>query len=203
MKKSLISTLIASALVVGHAPLTSAADLNLTHSFVSSVTDVGNGVISLLDVPGSNGYTHTFTAPTTTIPTTSYGFYDDFVFTVDGALTNSVTTTIGFGTVLGINDLHVRLFKLDGNTFPVLGDPVGTTLAESVVSSSGNVTIALLEGAVLGAGTYVLEIRGNVVGSAGGTYSGGLNLAPVPVPASMWMFGSAVLGLAGIARRRK
>jgi hypothetical protein len=29
------------------------------------------------------------------------------------------------------------------------------------------------------------------------------NLAPVPVPAAVWLFGSGLLGLAGIARRKK
>lgn len=31
----------------------------------------------------------------------------------------------------------------------------------------------------------------------------GVDLAPVPVPAAVWLFGSGLIGLAGIARRRK
>lgn len=44
----------------------------------------------------------------------------------------------------------------------------------------------------------------------GGSFNGGLgnwtisgNMSAVPVPAAVWLFGSGLLGLAGIARRRK
>lgn len=36
------------------------------------------------------------------------------------------------------------------------------------------------------------------------TYNNAMvNVAPIPVPAAVWLFGSALLGLAGVARRRK
>jgi hypothetical protein len=61
---------------------------------------------------------------------------------------------------------------------------------------------------VLGAGSYVLEVRGLVTGSAGGLYSGQFTVAPapvpapVPVPAALWLMGSA-LGLVGAASRSR
>lgn len=214
MKKSLISTLIASALVVGPVPLAAAAALNLTHSYVSSVTDSGTGVVTPLTVPGSSTYGHTFTAPTTNIPGSpgsGYGFYDDFVFTIAGAATNAITSTIDFAGLLQITNLQVRLYNAAGNTFPVLTAPVGCpgvgcTLIDAWSSpvsygpTSG--TVSVLSNTALGAGTYVLEVRGQVVGASGGSYSGVLNLAPVPVPAAAWLFGTGVLGLAAIRRRK-
>lgn len=213
MKQQLLSTLLASALVVSYAPVASAAALNLTHSFVSSVADVGSGVVTPLAVPGSSTYGHTFTAPTTTIPGSAggFGFYDDFVFTIAGATTNSITSTIDFSGLLQITNLQVRLFNASGNTFPVLTAPagcpgVGCTLINAWSSpvSYGPTTgtVAVLPGSLLGAGTYVLEVRGKVVGAAGGSYSGVLNLAPVPVPAAAWLFGSGVVGLLATRRRK-
>jgi hypothetical protein len=208
MKQQLLSTLLASALVVS-APVASAAALNLTHSFVSSTTDVGSGVGNPLSVPGSSTYGHTFTAPTTTIPGSpgaGFGFYDDFVFTIAGATTNSITSTIDFSGLLEITNLQVRLFNAAGNSFPVLGAPLGGTMINAWSSpvSYGPTTgtVAVLPGSLLGAGTYVLEVRGNVVGAGGGSYSGVLNLAPVPVPAAVWMFGSGLLGLVAVRRRK-
>jgi len=36
-----------------------------------------------------------------------------------------------------------------------------------------------------------------------GTYTGDLPIASIPVPAAVWLFGSGMLGLVGVARRRK
>lgn len=211
MKKTLISTLIASALIVGQAPLASAAAVSLTHSYVSSVTDTGTGTIDVLSVPGSSTYGHTITAPTTQIGTSGFGFYDDFVFTIASATTDSITSTIDLLGAFQINNLQVRLFSAAGNAFPVLGSPVGcpgvgctliNAWSSPVNYGPTTGTVALLPTTQLGAGTYVLEVRGNVVGTYGGSYSGVLNLAAVPVPAGAWMFGSGLIGLAAMRRRR-
>jgi hypothetical protein len=56
---------------------------------------------------------------------------------------------------------------------------------------------------LLAPGSYVLEIRGNVTGSAGGSYSGVLNLAPapVPLPAALPLLLSGI-GLFGVIRQQ-
>jgi hypothetical protein len=54
---------------------------------------------------------------------------------------------------------------------------------------------------MLNAGTYVLEVRGNVVGSAGGSYSGNLNLVPTPLPAALPLLLSGIGLLGGVIRR--
>jgi len=45
---------------------------------------------------------------------------------------------------------------------------------------------------------------GTILANAGflGTSTGNFTVAPVPVPAAAWLFGSALFGLAGIARRK-
>src|SRR5689334_17133028 len=217
MKTQLLSALFTAALAVSYVPAASAA-LDLTHSFVNTTSpDLGNGVIDLLPVPGSFTYGHTFNAPTTTItgsvnannPSGS-GFYDDFVFQITGASTNAITSTIDFAGILQINNLQVRLYNAAGNSFPVLGAPagcpgVGCTLIDAwstpVNYGPTTGTVSVLPSTTLSAGTYVLEVRGNVVGAAGGSYSGVLNIAAVPVPGAVWLFGSALAGLVSVRRK--
>jgi hypothetical protein len=210
----LAAAVLASVLLMGYTSNASAA-LALTHSYVSTTTDVGTGVSSILPVPSSHSYSHTFNAPTTAIPGSpgsGYGFYDDFVFQITAASANAITSTIDFANILQITNLQVRLFNASGNSFPVLGSPAGCpgpgcTLIDAwstpVNYGPTTGTVTVLETTVLAAGTYVLQVRGNVVGSAGGSYSGVLNLAPVPVPAAAWLLGSGLVGLAGIARSRR
>lgn len=206
MKAQLLSALFASGLALSYVPAASAA-MDLTHSFVSNTTDVGNGVIDLLPVPSSFTYSHSFNSPTTTIPGSpgsGYGFYDDFVFQITSASTNSITSTIDFAGILQINNLQVRLYNAAGNSFPVLGAPVTPSIdawSSPVNYGPTTGTVAVLPTTVLGAGTYVLEVRGNVVGASGGSYSGVLNIAAVPIPGAVWLFGSALAGLVSVRRK--
>lgn len=50
-------------------------------------------------------------------------------------------------------------------------------------------------------GSVWMDVTGN--GYGGGHWDINMDLAPVPVPATVWLFGSALLGLAGFSRRRK
>jgi hypothetical protein len=60
----------------------------------------------------------------------------------------------------------------------------------------------------LGPGLYSLVFSGNAYGVTGAAtgflgYQATLTTAPVPVPAAVYLFGSGLIGLAGLARRRK
>lgn len=134
-----------------------------------------------------------------------FEFYDDYVFTVTGAVANSVTSTISMGALLGINNLQARLFALT-SPLPYIGAPPSGTLIQAWGAAfscgagcSGETVV--LANTVLAPGTYVLELRGIVSGSLSGSYGGALNLTPIPVPAAVWLFGSA-LGLIAVMRRR-
>jgi hypothetical protein len=51
-------------------------------------------------------------------------------------------------------------------------------------------------------GPYVLEIQGDVTGTSGGTYTGSLNLNPVPLPAALPLLLSGLGLLGGTLRKR-
>ncbi len=72
----------------------------------------------------------------------------------------------------------------------------GTALS---LSSGPGGTTALFNGA-LADGMYTLLFSGDVTGSAGGIITGAIAVQPVPLPAAVWLFGSALIGLFGFRR---
>lgn len=169
-----------------------AQSATLSYSTTSAGT-TGSGAVNSPTVPGSDFYGNTFTSPTSVIagsPSPGYGFYDDFIFSIGGAAANAITSTMNLASVLAITDLQVRLYSYDSNPLlPVLGSPIGGAVNawSSEIDYSPGMTgfVSVLPTTILNPGTYVLEIRGNVLGSAGGSYAGTLNLSPVPLPAAL------------------
>jgi hypothetical protein len=196
-----LAAILGTSVFASYAAPALSSPLTLSYEELSTGT-TGLGTINTPGIPSSSTYGNSFTAPTVTIPTTAYGFYDDYLFSISGATANSITTTIDLDT-LQISNLQERLYNSSGNlVLPVLGAPVGGAIDAwiSPIGTSG--TVAVLPTTVLSAGTYVLEIRGNVTGSSGGSYAGTLNIVPVPLPAALPMM-LAGLGLLGrVARRR-
>ncbi|HVY81218.1 MAG TPA: FxDxF family PEP-CTERM protein [Steroidobacteraceae bacterium] len=197
----------AAAIVAGvaFAWVEPAAAAVISYSTTADGT-TGPGTVNALAVPGSYGYFNQFTAPTTPLSQApGYGFYDDLVFSITGAEANSLTSTISLDNLIGISDLQVRLYSASLNpNLPVFGAPVGGAIdawSTAINASPGATeTIAVLPETTLEPGTYVLEIRGNVTGTNGGSYSGVLNLAPVPLPAAFPLLLSGV-GVLGVIRR--
>ncbi len=80
-------------------------------------------------------------------------------------------------------------------------DNFGATLngtALTLSSGSGGTT-ALFQG-LLGDGMYTLLFSGDVTGSGGGIINGAIAVEAVPLPAAVWLFGSALIGLFSFRR---
>lgn len=110
------------------------------------------------------------------------------------------------------------------NTYAALSDfitgftaAVWTTGANSIINDFDDVAVVgpigaaacpfvpLCQGmagtALLNAGDYYIEISGSAGSTAG--YAGNLSVAETPLPAAVWLFGSALAGGGILLRRRK
>lgn len=80
----------------------------------------------------------------------------------------------------------------------------------SAADANGNTTPFDLSGTLF-PNIYTLSANANIGANAFGQEAVGgaadfsldFNVAPVPIPAAVWLFGSGLLGLVGIARRKK
>jgi len=148
-----------------------------------------------LNVPGSLTYANSYASPSTT------PFHDDYRFSVPDASLDSVAIALNLSNLLGIDGLQGRIFSANQNGNPNVLLTGSTTDPLNIAGTTG--TAAIISPIDLPAGQYILEISGQVKGLAGGSYSGVLNAAPIPVPAAAILFGSGLLGLLGIARRTR
>lgn len=124
-------------------------------------------------------------------------FEDTYNFTlpsftnVDAGL-QSVSTTIKGVKTAGIQFTSFDLYA--GSTLLAKGD-VGTfgTLSLGGLSFEG----------AQSAGIYTLKVDGKFTGTSGGSYSGNVNISPVPEPETWGMTVSGLAAVAFLARRRK
>lgn len=121
-------------------------------------------------------------------------FSDKFSFT-----TWATGEVSGYITALGGGDKN----GLAINGFSLF-DSNGTQLLSGLQESSGNLDLWTFNYGNLAAGTYWVQVNGNVLGNGRADYNGGvgLALAPVPEPETYAMM-LAGLGLLGFAARRK
>jgi len=193
--------------LAGASAAASAAQLTLGYE-----TTAGGTVITSLtpNTPdAANFFGHSFNSPTTAVAGSGSpgdGFYDAFLFVVPDSEIDSITTSIDLSNVSQIGQLQVRLFDFSQNPVPnepnPLVGPVYDATWNHIPIPGGMETIDVLPATGLTAGTYVLEVRGNVTGSNGGSYSGTLNVSPVPLPAGLPLLLSGLGALGGAIRRR-
>ena len=116
-------------------------------------------------------------------------FVHEFDFTLD--LTNLTNATVGT-IILGAKDIDLTSVFLDGFALTQVGfDPAGENWE--------------LLGTVLSAGPHKITVSGSVIGfgsTPGATYTGSLNIAAIPEPAT-WGLMIMGFGAAGYMIRRR
>jgi hypothetical protein len=131
-----------------------------------------------------------------------FTFYDDYVFTVASSTVDAASFLLNEGSTLAISDLQMRLYSTSGNSLPVLGNSPAGLVANWSNPISTDGSQSNLATSMLTAGTYVLEVRGDVIGQSGGSYAGLIDLQPVPLPAALPLLLSGLGLLGGVARKR-
>lgn len=115
-------------------------------------------------------------------------FSDTYNFTISSLSdwTASVTN-IQLSSFLNIADLNMRIFDSANNQ----------------LSNSGS-NVAVFGDNIL-AGSYYAIVTGTTTGSIGGAYMMSISTPPLPVPlpAAVWLLGSGLIGLVGVARRKE
>jgi len=121
---------------------------------------------------------------------------------VDGAITDG-TGALGFtdngdsiGTFFSFNR-QVTAFGLDITTNPGSAMTIGGSVTDSIIL--GNDTASFW-------GVIDMDGIASITFSASGSPNVGfdaVSYSAVPVPAAVWLFGSGLLGLVGMARRKK
>jgi hypothetical protein len=139
---------------------------------------------------GSYGQTVTATNDTTT-------FAHDYLFQLSGdTRIRSVTLNFNAFAPRNIYGLQALLFKSEGGEDVILA-------STGVGSGSTYETIALAYSNLDTFTDYFIRIIGSVTQGTSGTYAGMYELSPVPLPAAVWLFGSAIFGLAAVGRKRR
>jgi len=203
---ALLSLTVAASLCLFQAPTATAATVSYEET-ASGIT--GSGAITdYAHLPVSDHFGNTLGASAGTLGAPAdpgFSFYDDYVFTVASSTVDAASFVLNeANNTFAITDLQMRLYSVTGNdTLPVLGDsPAGLLAGWSNPISTNGIT-SNLDTTMLSGGTYVLEVRGDATGSAGGSYAGLINLQPVPLPAALPLLLSGIGLLGGLARKRR
>lgn len=147
--------------------------------------------------------------------------------TGSGTFTGGVASGLPFSGTLTMDvDSGAAFFEMIPNAFEYLGGQVNVGSTGTGLSADDSGTIDFTNFAITwsttGGTIYPIDVAngyqtiavsgGNVdltwggnsgIGATDWTFSGSYEVAPIPVPAAAWLFGSALLGLVGVARRRK
>jgi len=181
--------------------------LNLNYETTSAGTTTYSNVANAVLVPGSYNYGHSVAHTDGNVTGTTFGFYNDYIFTIGAGQVDSITSTIDLAGLTGINNLQVRLFNVADASAPgTTGNPAGSLIqAWSSALSCGTGctgTVDVITPHTLSAGTYDLQVRGTT-NSLGGSFSGVLNTAPVPVPAAFALLLSGMTMFGSLVRRKQ
>ena len=175
MRKFILS--VAAAALFSSATA-NAAPLVLSPTLVTNVTP-----------PASGTFGNSFN-PTPTTPITLGLFTDNFVINLtDGSLTNGSLITVSLGSGNNIDfACQACSVRLDSTLFTLM--------------SSGALDVFTLNPTLLGAGNHTLTVTGNITSGPSASYSGTINFAAVPEPAT-WAMMLLGFGGIGMAMRRR
>jgi hypothetical protein len=148
-----------------------------------------NTLGSVVGVASSTGLvTHVTGMPFTNLGTWATAFEDDVEFLPSSNGIVPWSTTPVWGSAAGTNP---------GST-----NTYGAGIDQSGVAVGSSASLYLLTGNQTVNGTASYSLGNVTLTDANGVATVSNAVAPVPVPAAVWLFGSGLLGLIGVGRRR-
>ncbi len=127
------------------------------------------------------------------------GFSDTWNFLLTDPATAGTSATNVYLTIAGADYNRITNFAgtlSDGSSTWSL---TPTVSAIDLPPANTGIVQLLAFGGTLNPGAYSLTFSGNAQGAA--SYGGNIVVAPVPLPAAAWLFGSALMGMVAIGRR--
>lgn len=130
-------------------------------------------------------------------------FRDQYGFSLAQASKVSLSIDVDekFYNVPGYGSIQIAGAAFDMAKLDLVG--LDMTGSEGIVVDSWSINTSSLQAVInLPAGLYDLNLFGHVIGTAA-AYAGRISVTAVPLPAAMWLFGSALMALMVVGRRRK
>jgi hypothetical protein len=144
------------------------------------------------DVDYSAGYGGLIAGDTVTVT----GIFDDSAL-IGG--TGTILFGSGSGNSLSIDAGNLTFTEANDSTYALTG--ASLTLASGDLSIFDYAAISGTNGAPANFDSFFLSFGADI--DLVGTWRTTVQMTPVPIPAAVWLFGSGLLGLVGIARRKK
>jgi len=167
----------------------------LTASVLGLVSTAASSTVWVPDINTSTGDFQEVTFASFGVSSATY----DLVF-YDAGTAASIEPSF---TSLTLADLNGTV-GISANPAPYTATFGGDTAA---LGATGEFELALWDGSAFTfVSDYTVIVPGNAYTIEFGSVTGeilGVDLAPVPVPAAVWLFGSGLIGLVGVARRKK
>lgn len=122
----------------------------------------------------------------------------EFSGTHTGAFTDTFTFTVPTQSDIGAS-AHNTWVKIAGEivNFSLTLDGIFTDSSVFSLASRGTNTVSVFSLNAL-SGLHTLVVSGDT----GGHYVGSVEVAETPIPAAVWLFGSALMGLTGMRRKQ-